>query len=139
MSYLLDTNILSELVKKTPNTHVTHWVQSVPDDQLHISALTLGEIRKGVEKVQSKAKQEKLRLWLEHELAGWFEERILPINIGIADRWGRLQAEENRPLPAIDSLLAATALHHDFIFVTRNVQDFQYTTLKVVNPWEAMS
>ena len=80
-------------------------------------------------------RREKLRLWLEHDLADWFETRALPIDIQVADRWGRLIAQMGRPVPSIDSLLAATALHHELRLVTRNQKDFAYPGLEVINPW----
>jgi toxin FitB len=136
MSYLLDTNVLSEVVRPRPNQNVLQWFESVPSEVLHISVLSLGEIRKGIEGVKDEDRKEKLRLWLETELPDWFEDRILNIDQPVAERWGRLQYEVKRPMPAIDSLIAATALHHDLRLVTRNEQDFQYPFLQVVNPWE---
>lgn len=135
MSYLLDTNVISEIVKTNPNKSVIDWFKSVPDEALFISVLTLGEIRKGTEAINDLKRKEKLRLWLEIELPRWFGERILDIDQFIADRWGRLQCEMKRPIPAIDSLIAATALQHDLRLVTRNVKDFQYPSLQVLCPW----
>jgi len=135
MSYLLDTNIISELVRPKPANAVLAWFENIPSEALHISVLTLGEIRKGVEQMPDGARREKLRLWLEHDLADWFETRVLPINIQVADRWGRLIAQMGRPVPSIDSLLAATALHHELRLVTRNQKDFDYPGLEVINPW----
>jgi predicted nucleic acid-binding protein len=100
-----------------------------------VSVLTLGEIRKGVETLGDKKRREKLRLWLEHELPTWFEDRVLPVDLAVADRWGRLLAEVGRPVPTIDSLLAATALHHELRLVTRNAKDFDYPGLDVINPF----
>lgn len=97
--------------------------------------LTLGEIRKGVEQVPDGTRREKLRLWLEHELADWFGPRVLPVDIPVADRWGRPLAQMGRPVPSIDSLLAATVLHHELRLVTRNQKDFDYPGLEVINPW----
>ena len=77
----------------------------------------------------------RLRLRLEHELPAWFEGRVLPVDLGVADRWGRLLAEVGRPVPTIDSLLAATALHHELRLVTRNSGDFAYPGLEVINPF----
>ena len=108
---------------------------SVPDESLYISALTIGEIRKGVEGVPDARRKEKLRVWLEHELPEWFGKRVLSIDGDVAERWGRLQAQAKRPVPAIDSLLAATALHHELRMVTRNEKDFDYQGLEVINPW----
>lgn len=107
----------------------------MPDESLFISVLTTGEIRKGVEGVADAKRKEKLRLWLEHELPEWFGKRVLSIDAEVAERWGRLQAQAKRPVPAIDSLLAATALHHELRMVTRNEKDFDYQGLEVINPW----
>ena len=135
MSYLLDTNVISELVRPKPAKSVLVWFENIPSEALHISVLTLGEIRKGVEHMPDGARREKLRLWLEHDLADWFDTRILPVDMAVADRWGRLLALVGRPVPSIDSLLAATALHHELRIVTRNQKDFDYSGLEVVNPW----
>ncbi|WP_038248293.1 type II toxin-antitoxin system VapC family toxin [Ghiorsea bivora] len=137
MSYLLDTNVLSELVRPKPSESVLAWFADVPDESLFISALTIGEIRKGVEGVPDARRKEKLRVWLEHELPEWFGKRVLSIDVHVAERWGRLQAQAKRPVPAIDSLLAATALHHELRMVTRNENDFDYQGLEVINPWES--
>ena len=136
MSYLLDTNVISELVKPKPDKNVLKWFSHVPDDALYLSVLTLGEIRKGVERISNSSRREKLRLWLEHDLRGWFGPRILPVGPDVADRWGRLLANVGRPVPSIDSLLAATALHHELRLVSRNVKDFDYAGVDVINPWE---
>ncbi len=135
MSYLLDTNVVSELVRPRPDPGVVAWLRQVPDTALHLSVLTLGEIRKGVETLPAGERREQLRLWLEQELPAWFESRLLPVSAPVADRWGRLLAEVRRPLPAIDGLLAATALHHGLRLVTRNEQDFRLPGLGVFNPW----
>lgn len=128
--------MISELVRPRPAHVLQDWFQAVPDVALHLSVLTLGEIRAGVESAPDKGKKEQLRLWLEQDLPAWFGDRLLPISAGVADRWGRLVAQAGRPVPAIDSLLAATALHHELRLVTRNVQDFRFPGLTVVNPWE---
>lgn len=135
MSYLLDTNIISELVKAKPDPKVLKWFKEIPDEALYISVLTLGEIRKGTEMVSDPKRKESLRLWLEIELPRWFGDRVLDINQHIADRWGRLQYEMKKSIPAIDSLIAATALYHDLRLVTRNVKDFKYPSLHVICPW----
>ena len=136
MSYLLDTNILSETIKPRPNSRVLAWLEAIPSEALYVSVLTLGEIRKGVEKLPEPGRREKLRLWLEHDLAAWFGDRVLPVDLAVADRWGRLQADAGRPLGAVDSLLAATALHHELRLVTRNEKDFVFPGLDVINPFE---
>jgi len=134
-NYLLDTNVISELKRPQPAPQVLAWFTQVPDTNLYLSVLTLGEIRKGVEKLATSKRKEQLLIWLELDLPNWLGCRLLPVDAEVADRWGRLQAEMNRPLPAIDSLLMATALHHQLCLVTRNLRDFVYPGLEVVNPW----
>ena len=135
MSYLLDTNVLSELVHRRPAEAVLRWFEATPEDALHVSVLTLGKIRRGIEKLPVSARKEHLRLWLEQVLPDRFEGRVLPVTSGVADRWGRLLAATARTLPAIDGLLAATALHHELRMVTRNVADFDLPGLDVIDPW----
>ena len=134
MSYLLDTNVVSETIRRQQNKLVIGWLEQIPAEALFVSVLTLGELRKGIERLADKKRREKLRLWLEHELPAWFEGRVLPIDLAVADRWGRLLAEVGRPVPTTDSLLAATALHHELRLVTRNSGDFEYPGLQVNNP-----
>lgn len=135
MSYLLDTNVVSELVRVRPHAAVVTWVGTQPAQALHLSVLTLGEIRSGLERVSDRRRRERLRAWLEQELPSWFEGRLLAVSVGVADRWGRLRSDMRDPVPAIDSLLAATALHHDLRLVTRNRADFRYPGLEVIDPW----
>jgi predicted nucleic acid-binding protein len=136
VSYLVDTNVVAELSRRVPNPRVVSWFRDVPDTALHLSVLTVGELRKGVESVTDARRKERLRVWLENDLAEWFGDRLLPVTRAVADRWGRLLAEAGRPVPAVDSLLAATALHHGLRMVTRNSQDFALPGLDVVNPWD---
>lgn len=135
MSYLLDTDVVSELARVRPDRAVVDWISSVADEALFLSVLTPGELRKGVESLPRGSKREQLRLWLETELPAWFGERLLPVDSAVADRWGRLVAAVKSTPPAIDSLLAATALHHDLRLVTRNVGNCRFPGLEVVNPW----
>jgi predicted nucleic acid-binding protein len=135
LSYLIDTNVLSELRRKTPNTNVVKWVNSRPATSLYLSVLTLGELRKGIDSLADAKRRLKLVDWLETELPLFFTGRILAIDQGVADRWGRLMAVAGRPLPAIDSLLGATAAHHGLTMVTRNSKDFDNLGLEVLNPW----
>ncbi|MDP2783167.1 MAG: type II toxin-antitoxin system VapC family toxin [Sulfurimicrobium sp.] len=135
MSYLIDTNVISELRRKTPNPGVVSWFTDRPPATLYLSVLTLGEIRKGIEGSSDASRKMALLDWLETDLPAFFTGRILPIDTRIADRWGRLVATAGRPLPAIDSLLAATALAHDLIMVTRNMRDFAGLPIQTINPW----
>lgn len=136
MSYLIDTNVLSELRRKQPEPKVVVWMQSRHPQSLFLSVLTLGEIRKGLERVDDAARRQSLLDWLEVDLPNYFVGRLLSIDVATADRWGRLMAQAGRPLPAIDALLAATALRHDLTLVTRNTRDFLGFGLELINPWE---
>lgn len=135
MSYLIDTDVLSELRRKTPSAGVVAWISQRPPATLYISVLTLGEIRKGIDGLADEARRMKLLDWLQTDLPAFFTGRILPVDAQVADRWGRMVAAAGRPLPAIDSLLAATALAHDLILVTRNVKDFAGLPVQIINPW----
>lgn len=135
MSYLLDTNVLSELRKKAPNHRVVDWIARRPPSTLYLSVLTLGELRKGVEGVTGAVRRAALLDWLETELPDFFTGRILPVDAQVADRWGRMIAAAGRPVPAIDSLIGATAAHHRLILVTRNVRDFADLELDLIDPW----
>ena len=135
MSYLIDTNVLSELRRKKPDTHVVRWFSLRPTSTLYLSVLTLGEIRKGIEALAEPARRLPLLDWLETALPAFFAGRILPIDAAVADRWGRMVAQAGRPLPAIDSLLAATAEQHGLTLVTRNLRDVKGLAVPVINPW----
>lgn len=135
MSYLLDTNVLSELRRKTPDAGVVAWMAIRPASTLYLSVLTLGELRKGIEGVADAKRRMVLMDWLETDLPGFFAGRILAVDASVADRWGRLLAIAGRPLPAIDSLLGATAVQHGLRMVTRNTRDFEGLGVDVINPW----
>lgn len=137
MSYLLDTNVLSELRRRVPDPAVVAWVEGRPASTFFVSVLTLGEIRKGIESLADERRRLRLLDWLEADVPAFFAGRILAIDLPIADRWGRLLAQAGRPIPAIDSLLAATALQHGLRLVTRNVRDFAFPGLEIINPWQA--
>lgn len=137
MSYLIDTCALSEIVKPKPNRRVVDWFEAAPQEALFVSALTLGEIRKGVEGLPDSRRRTRIAAWLEVELPAWFEDRVLPVDAAVADEWGRLLARTRHTVSAVDSLIAATVLRHRLTIVTRNVSDFAFEGIDVVNPWEA--
>lgn len=136
--FLLDTNVISELVRRKPEASVTGWVEGTDEMLLYLSVLSLGEIRKGIVSLASASRRMALGAWLDGELMIRFSNRILSIDEGVADRWGRLMARAEatgRRLPVIDGLLAATALHYNLTLVTRNVNDVASTGVPVFNPW----
>ena len=135
MSYLVDTNVISELRRRDPDPNVVKWFEERPATALFLSVLTLGEIRKGIELVTDCRRKLRLLDWLEVELPKFFAGRTLPVDLAVADRWGRLQADAGRPLPAVDSLMAATAMQHGLCVVTRNARDFALPGLAIINPW----
>ncbi len=135
MSYLIDTNVLSELRRRDAHPNVVTWMQARPRQSLFLSVLSLGEIRKGIEGVEDAAFRQTLTDWLEVELRNYFVGRLLDIDAAVADRWGRLQARAARTLPVIDGLLAATALQQDLSLVTRNTKDFAGLGVTLINPW----
>lgn len=138
--FLLDTNVISELVKAKPDPRVTTWVDSIDEGLLYLSVLTIGEIRKGIALLQDGSRQAELEGWLDGDLASRFAGQILPIDQPVADRWGRITAMAQiakSPLPVIDGLLAATALHRDLTLVTRNTRDVVATGVAVFDPWAA--
>lgn len=135
MSYLIDTNVLSELRRREPDASVVTWFEERPATTLYLSVLTLGELRKGVEALPQGKHKLNLMDWLDVDLPQFFSGRILSVNLEVADRWGRLLATTKQPLPAVDSLLAATAMTYDLCLVTRNVRDFNHPGLEVINPW----
>ena len=137
MSYLLDTNVLSELRSKRAAPGVVAWAIARPPQSMYLSVLTLGEIRKGIERATDATFRQTLTDWLEVELPKRFVGRILPFDVEVADRWGRVLASAGRTLQVVDGQLAATALQHDLTLVTRNVADFAGLNVPLVNPWDA--
>lgn len=140
MTYLLDTNVISELIRPKPTPSVLKWVDTVDNEKLYLSVITMGEIRKGIAGIQDPQRQKKISHWLEFELPAYFEGRILTIDIKVADMWGQLQSKhKGHILPAIDGLIAATAHIYNLKLVTRNKKDFIHAPIEVVNPWEEIA
>jgi toxin FitB len=121
-------------MRSRPDVRIVTWLNGL--ENAYVSALTLGEIRKGIEGAIEAKRKNRLESWLENQLVARFETRIHQIDAVVADRWGRMVARTPRPLPVIDSLLAATALTHDLILATRNVRDFaDIVGLRLYDPW----
>ena len=127
--------MLSELRRKAPDLGVVTRFSQRPPATLHLSVLTLGEIRKGIEAISDEARRQSLIDWLETDLPTFFTGRILSVDGAAANRWGRLAAVAERPLPAACSLFAATALEHDLVLVTRNMKDFAGLPVQIFDPW----
>ncbi|MCL4871238.1 MAG: type II toxin-antitoxin system VapC family toxin [Anaerolineae bacterium] len=138
MKYLLDTNVISELVARQPEPMVLQWLDTLDAEQVYLSVITLGELKKGIEKLPDSARKETLNRWLHDELLDRFSGRILVLNIEVMLAWGKLTSRLEsigRPLSAFDSLIAALALYHNCILVTRNEADFRDTNVSLINPW----
>lgn len=139
MNYLFDTCVISEVVRPKPAARVLRWLEAVPNDRIYLSVLTLGELRKGILRLDDAAKARRLQTWLDTEVRGRFQSRLLPVDAEVSLEWGKLCATSERaghPRPAIDALLAATAITHHLTLVTRNTADVAFTGADVFNPWE---
>lgn len=139
MSFLLDTCVLSEMVKPIPDQKVVAWLDAADESSLYLSVLTLGELEKGIAKNINVARKTRLIAWVHSDLSKRFEGRIVAIDAPVAQRWGALvgSAENNgMSLPVIDSLLAATCIEYKLIVVTRNVKDFECCGVVCLNPWK---
>ncbi|HSC28046.1 MAG TPA: type II toxin-antitoxin system VapC family toxin [Vicinamibacterales bacterium] len=137
--FLLDTNVISELMKRRPNRRVVDWIDATPEELLYLSVITIGEIRKGIDLLDDDdSKRGALQSWLDRDLRVRFFGRWLAFDDGVAERWGQVEAlakKRRRTLPTIDAQLAATALHHGLTFATRNTADLRNTGVPVFNPW----
>ena len=137
MSWLLDTNIISESQQRTPNRKVMDWLDAQPESELFLSAITLGELQSGAARLPASTKRQRLLAWINHNLRQRFAGRILPVDDHVSLVWGNLLATHHRsPLPTLDSLIAATALTHHLTLVTRNTADMARTGVPLFNPWE---
>lgn len=137
--FLLDTNVPSEIIRVRADPRVDAWVRSQDDDVLYLSAVTIGELRKGITLLPASKRRSQLEQWLEADLIPTFTDRILPVTRAVAERWGSLSAERQiagRPLSMADGLIAATALVNGLTLVTRNVKDFDDLGATILNPWE---
>ncbi|TDE12969.1 type II toxin-antitoxin system VapC family toxin [Jiangella asiatica] len=138
MSYLVDTNVLTEGFKRYPDPFVVEWLDTVAEDTTYVSAITLGELRKGIDQLPTGRRRANLEAWLVGGLTPRFEGRILAVDDEVADVWGRTLARcrnGGRPVDPIDAQIAATALCHDLTVVTRSVRDFAATGVELLNPF----
>lgn len=138
MSFLLDTNVISESAKPRPDRGVLDWLAAAIEDQLFLSVVSLAELRHGIERLDKGKRRTALDLWLTQELPARFGDRLLSIDKVTADLWGRVIARgqaAGRPIGAMDAFLAATAEQHQLTLVTRNTSDFVTIGTRVFNPW----
>lgn len=138
MSFLLDTNVLSEPMKDRPNSGVLAWLSQVNEDQVFVSVVTITELRYGVERLALGKRRERFDSWLRKDLIARFDGRIIPVDLQIAEACGGLMARREsmgRPIEARDAFIAATAEIHGLTLVTRNTADFKPTLKAMISPW----
>jgi len=138
VSYILDTNVISELVRQKPNQKVVQWVEELDERQAYLSVITIGEISKGIERLTASQRRAALMDWLQAYLLPRFRDRILNIDIEVMFAWGRMNADlerKGKTMSAIDLMIAATALQTGFTIVTRNEKDFENAGVYTFNPW----
>jgi hypothetical protein len=138
VSFLLDTNVVSEWVRPRPDPGVVAWLEAVDEDRVFLSVVTLAELRHGVERMAAGDRRRRLDAWLREELPMRFEGRLLPIDEPVAEAWGRIVAEREASglrIEVMDAFIAATARVHGLALVTRNTSDFAPSLTDIVNPW----
>ena len=140
MNYLLDTCVISELIKPKAERRVLAWIDTVPEDRLHLSVLTLGELHKGIARLDAGERRRRLEKWLSDDVRMRFEGRIVALDEETLALWGRLMGEgerRGRTWPLMDSLLAASAIAGQMTLVTRNLADVQDMGVTLFDPWQA--
>lgn len=138
MKYLLDTCVISELIKKNPNPKVVQWIALAEEASLFISVVTVGEIHKGIAKLPESNKKGKLHAWVRYDLEERFKNRILHYDLQTAAIWGKIQAHSElsgKAMPVLDGLIAATGIAYDLTVVTRNTTDMAISGVALINPW----
>jgi predicted nucleic acid-binding protein len=138
MSFLLDTNAVSEWTKPKPNPNLISWLASVDEDRTFLSVITIAEIKFGIERLKAGRRRCDLESWLNGDLAARFEGRLLPVTAAVAEAWGKItagRAAVGRPIPIMDGFIAATATVFGLTLVTRNTADFEKTVPALLNPW----
>ncbi len=140
MSFLLDTNVISEWVRPQPEPNVVAWLAAVDEDEVFLSVVSFAELRRGVELLPAGRRRDRLATWIADDLAVRFDGRILDVDRSVAECWGQLMARGRRgglALGAMDAFSAATAQSRGLTLVTRNIRDFKSLGLQLRNPWEA--
>lgn len=138
MNYLLDTCVISELASQSPNSNVVSWIDGLGDDNVFISVITIGEIKRGIQRLPMAGRRRKLEDWLENLLVR-FDDTIVAVDTNVVLSWGEMIAvldKKGRPMPALDSLIAASARYHHLVLATRNTIDFKHSGIQLFNPWQ---
>jgi predicted nucleic acid-binding protein len=139
MNYLLDTCVISELVKKLPEKKVVSWISRIPEESLFLSVFTIAELHKGIEKLPAGKRKTKLHDWINIDLKNRFENRILVFDLNAAEKWGSIQSAAERsgaPVSLIDGFICSIALTHKMTLVTRNTKDMAAVGIPMLNPWK---
>lgn len=139
MKFLLDTCVISEIIRPIPSSKVIKWIKEKNENNLFISVLTVGELHKGIEKLSDSQRKQELHNWVENDLQERFCNRIIHIDLQVAIKWGMIQGvaeKAGRQMPAIDALIAATGIAHRLTVVTRNTRDMRESGATLLNPWE---
>jgi len=139
MNYLLDTCLLSEFTRKAPEPNVVRWMDSVEEEQLYLSVISIGEIQQVIDRLPSSRRKNDLSIWLNNGLINRFGSRTISLDISTMLLWGSLTAKmesSGKPLLVMDALLVASALQYNLVIATRNVADFLPCGVRVINPWE---
>jgi len=138
VKYLLDTCVFSELIRPQPDQNVVSWLQEQSENNLYLSVLTFGEIENGIKKATNLTRKKNLQLWVENDLKKRFGDRIIPLDLDVAIKWGAIQGAAEligKPMPAIDGLIAVSGLIHNCVVVTRNTSDMGQSSVELLNPW----
>ena len=138
MNYLLDTCVISELIKPKPSSKVLKWLRSCENENLFLSSLTIGEVQKGISKLPDSQKKNNLQDWMDKELIRRFNKRIIGIDFKVAQQWGKIQASTEiagTKIPVIDSLIASIGIVYDMTVVTRDIADMRNSGVRLFNPW----
>lgn len=139
MSFLLDTCVLSEALSKKTNPQVLGFVDDLDPEDVYLSVITIGELFKGIEKLPKSRRKNELQAWFNDELLVRYDGKILPLDTRTLMAWGTLIARlesDGHTMPAIDSLIAATAITYELVLITRNVDDFEKSGIEIINPWK---
>ena len=138
MNYLLDTCVISELVKPRPGKKILSWLQSIPEENVFLSSITIGELQRGISRLPASRKKAGLQTWLDDDLMKRFDQRIIGIDTAVAKTWGNIQADtekSGKKMPILDSLIAAIGIVHNLTVVTRNVSDLEASGVRLHNPF----